>query len=891
MSSFTNEVWLAVWNPPDGTGDGSPGNPWAVNTPSLFATIMNTRVGPNSIIRLMPGLFRTRGANGEGYGLPGGLIWQPRSGQRIVGSGINSTILQFSWDTSDTNNLFPNPSPGQRHYIMTSSDFLHSFELSDLTIDCNMQSSNCFDPAVIASGGVTASVVGGATTLATSVDFFTGSASAWINKVIVVSGVSPVFSARITNVIDLRHVAIDGPPDHDITTKPFTVYGMRFSVTALSVTGDNVLIRRVRVINFGTRTPYKIDGQDASDYATDEGFPLIIGGRSASTPSFNSVVEDCILEQPNPWPAREVTSCVLKGILPVNPAAKLHLQPTGLVLRNCYFNFDFVNEPPGIPGPISSLSRLPSPPYTVTVNTVYPHNVLVGDFIEMDGNAPATFNGRFLVTSVSTSDGTSRQLTFTPPSDPGVPAGVGFLWKSAKPTCQVTLSRPNPVTDKRRVSVNTTPVKHNRQSGDWVVITGVTPDAGPFPDVFIGTFAVNSRVDDYNFDYLTETDPSADPSGDAWLDRRPNGFVSVSGVRPFSSPVNSAEIACRDNHYRRVGDWIALDGIVTSGTNNSFNNYVQVAAVQSKTVLICTLPGNLNVGPLDPPTRIPQGGDAGFGSNFQAVSNNGGYGGGSFSNRIVGANRGFYHDTWQEEQFIARRNYLYDNYVGLLMVLAGSTEMGQGLSSSFFDANAATAGDGTVTVTLTTAGVDPGWRPGLAICLSVGTLVYSVQIQTARSPATSADFAWFTCKLPASSSGISGSVIADIWTQQTSIVFEDNIVDLRLAPKGGVGAGPRGIEFGVTYYTDDPLPPIDGTFGGMGWHPFLNSHSHRLRESRSASAKFAEYRRPRTRSGNAAEKCQRRPRSLVSQDFVQGGPIGLQISEGVVQRNASLRQK
>lgn len=55
----------------------------------------------------------------------------------------------------------------------------------------------------------------------------------------------------------------------------FKVLCLRLSVTAADLIGDNIRIRRVRVINFGTRTPLQFDGVTNPEWSY-EGFPLRI---------------------------------------------------------------------------------------------------------------------------------------------------------------------------------------------------------------------------------------------------------------------------------------------------------------------------------------------------------------------------------------------------------------------------------------------------------------------------------------------------------------------------------------------------------------------------------------------------------------------------------------
>jgi hypothetical protein len=806
--SYQDEIWLAIRPAEaDGSGSGTPSDPFAVNTPSGFASVMRNpaKVPFDAIVRLMPGIYRTRGTVGNGYDSTNiEPFWQPRTGQKILGSGMHLTTLKFEWDLQD-----PKPQPGQRHNMILSADYLSSWELSDLTLDCNLQNAP-FDPTVKESGTVTATVAAFAVTVTSSAGFFDASV---VGKVLVFN-VDPVFSARIVGYISSTQVTIDAGPNSILSGVPFTIWGLRFSITALSVTGDNIRIRRVRVINFGTRTAGKINGSAAPNYSTYEGFPLRVEGRTLDKPSFNSVIEDCIFEQPYPSPAREVTCCVMSSgsIRTADPTKRLHLQPLGSVIRNCYFNFDLVNEPSGLAGPISAITKSGTGPYTITVTTVHPHNVVSGDFIEMSGNAPSALNGRFLVNTVLT----MQQLTIVLPSDPGSPSSFGTLWKSSKPTCRAALSQ-----NVLLVTVDTTPLKHNRVAPG----PGVAPDeiviTGASDDTYNGTFKVTSVIDSFHFTYTLESTPGGNPEGDIWLDRRPNGIVRVSAVKLVSNSPPKGELTFEGNHYQRTDDWIFVDGVLINGTTlHSYNNYLRVSAVLSKTRLEVELPGTFNTGTLN--TSYPQGASAMFDRSFRAIGNSGGYGGGTFSNRVVNAKAGLYNDTFAEQELTARRNYLYDVYLGVYLTFPGTygSQTDASFSSAFFAGVVSNVSNGVVTVRLTavTANPNPGWYPGMALYLQrnyPSGPYSSVQIVSVipPNPNISTDRWAFTFDQPAGNQfGVNDTVWCDIWSQQHVFSFEDNIVEISLTPKGGVNAGPRGIELTGPYYTTSPLPPLDGTF-------------------------------------------------------------------------------
>src|SRR5258707_1224336 len=82
------EVWLSRRT--DGqTGSGTISDPYDASTQPVFDTLMNG-FDPYTTVHLGAGLFTT---NGYASGISGG--WQPKRGQRIVGSGIDVTTVRL----------------------------------------------------------------------------------------------------------------------------------------------------------------------------------------------------------------------------------------------------------------------------------------------------------------------------------------------------------------------------------------------------------------------------------------------------------------------------------------------------------------------------------------------------------------------------------------------------------------------------------------------------------------------------------------------------------------------------------------------------------------------------------------------------------------------------
>jgi len=111
------EVYVAIGS---GGGSGTISDPYLVNTASLFDPLMNS-FQPYTTVHLGPGLFPTQGhADGVGGG------WQPKRGQRIVGSGIDVTTVK----------LAPASPTADKAYFAIGVDdlaLIDGFEASDFT--------------------------------------------------------------------------------------------------------------------------------------------------------------------------------------------------------------------------------------------------------------------------------------------------------------------------------------------------------------------------------------------------------------------------------------------------------------------------------------------------------------------------------------------------------------------------------------------------------------------------------------------------------------------------------------------------------------------------------------------------------------------------------------
>lgn len=120
----------------DGLGTGSIDDPYDGSTPGLFDSIMGS-IEENTLIHLGPGKFQTRGFT---EGQPSECGWSVKTGQRIVGAGIDVTVLKLVGANISVRKLA----------IMGSGSRVDNFETCELTFDCNLDAQSASRIAVSA---------------------------------------------------------------------------------------------------------------------------------------------------------------------------------------------------------------------------------------------------------------------------------------------------------------------------------------------------------------------------------------------------------------------------------------------------------------------------------------------------------------------------------------------------------------------------------------------------------------------------------------------------------------------------------------------------------------------------------------------------------------------
>jgi hypothetical protein len=127
--STAKEVWFAIRSDV-AAGQGTKDDPYNESDQAALDAKLNSLPG-DVIIHLGPGIFKTRG--GRGTNRQGVIPWEPKSGQRILGSGMFVTTLQLTLNST-------NDTTQEAHFFAIGGpniDF-SGYEVSDLTIDCNL---------------------------------------------------------------------------------------------------------------------------------------------------------------------------------------------------------------------------------------------------------------------------------------------------------------------------------------------------------------------------------------------------------------------------------------------------------------------------------------------------------------------------------------------------------------------------------------------------------------------------------------------------------------------------------------------------------------------------------------------------------------------------------
>jgi hypothetical protein len=673
------EIYIAI-RTDSKPGDGTRENPFDGSTAKKFDQIFFDFRAFNVRFRLGPGIFRTEGADATFATRPL-LIF---SGCHITGAGMFNTILRLTAASSGNQTTF-------RHIdlIGKGSNSVNDVEISDLTIDCNLDDQ------------------------------------------------IPTFGL------------------------PYAL----MSIDAVSIDGANNRFRRVRVINFGNRTPTIRNGVNTL-VDSQESWPFFL-------PGTNVVLEDCVLEKPIVGSGRETTTSAISG-------------PFSAV-RNNFYDGAFTNPDNGFSTVVDSITVIPgTPKSTIKVRTRYPHNVWVkkndprgrADWIELIGSELIEFNGRWEVTAPLIEDATSRDLEFQLASPSGTPSSKTITVRQ----CFAPTMRIKQASWAGNLITIETGTDHWRKVGDWVVVSGA--DIVSNIDLFNGSYQVVNVIGAKSFQVSRPGSSLPTPTGEMWLDRRPSSqnqrvsnvegseddFWTLwgnSSLSAFSMAESLFKLTFYGPHYRLPGEYITLR-IYGPNYDTPYDGYFGISEVLSRNeLLVDYTQGKQLYAPSPSIGRIAYDNfrRSSIGNTYQAISCNAESGNLMERNRIVDfLTGGDYHDSYSHLDSIVRKNYYYNVVFGVYHTLNRDTED--------FNINATVTGISgsliTCTATLTPSN---GLLPGVIIKIfGVGTYGEIV----------SSSLTGFSFKNPSGSFTINQAIIIRAMTQQRRLIVEDNIFDMSL---------------------------------------------------------------------------------------------------------------
>jgi hypothetical protein len=418
MSSiWTAEIWLAIRT--DGMlGTGIPSDPYDASSPSLFDTLMDN-FGNNTTVHLGPGIYQTRGyAPGTYYHHdathPGPQVgWVPRSGQKIIGAGIDVTVLKLVDATDSVNQTL----------AVSGNNILDGFEISDLTIDCNLDGQPILSGnfPVVCVGAI--NIVGRHTRIRRVRAINFGTLSSHECFVIVAANANPSIPETYDCLIE--ECIIEKPSVNNTYTVTCTGF-----IAGENGGGVPAFHRACAVRNCYINCEY-VDNPVALAGITFSGMTATLTTKSPHNrfPGQWLIVSGALengVPSTNYNGSFQITAVLSPTQLQFTTPAIPTCQPTGEMYigrfssQNIAFdNHDWAHNPP--------LTRAGSgPDYTLTLTTLTPHNRVPGNNVCLTNvtggalvNGASIFNGSFLVTQVLSP--TQLQFKLTSAADPGQP--------------------------------------------------------------------------------------------------------------------------------------------------------------------------------------------------------------------------------------------------------------------------------------------------------------------------------------------------------------------------------------------------------------------------------------------------------------------------------------
>jgi len=401
---LTNSFDYLMLSDPGGNATGSL---TCTLDPCRFDTVMRTLMfpfpAPPLTIRLGPGTFQTKGWAANFF-----ACWTPRSDWRIVGSGIDVTVLQLIEASIANEHYF-----AIGNFVYTPEVRLDEFEVSDLTVDCNLAGQPV--PAGQTFAPVTCGAIqaGGRHIRIRRVRAINFGCQAAPECFVITSAFA---RADLTEAVDcvIEDCVVERPSLNDV----FMTTCLSMSAGEIASTGVMAYHRACVIRNCVVDCEYKDKPVRISQisifmgvatvttvlpHGRNDGDWVRISGAVLAGSTNNSFNGS--------YSISNVTAYEFKYT--PNPAQST--SPTGEI---------WLGKFPSFPVAISQLTRSGTGPYTVTITTATPHFRVVGGNVVVSLAAPLGYNGSFTVTAVPS----PNQLQYQLASDPGSwSAGTGYL--------------------------------------------------------------------------------------------------------------------------------------------------------------------------------------------------------------------------------------------------------------------------------------------------------------------------------------------------------------------------------------------------------------------------------------------------------------------------------
>lgn len=489
-----------------------------------------------------------------------------------------------------------------------------------------------------------------------------------------------IFGANSANDVELSDMTLDAnaarQPGVLGNPKPLLTLG------GVSLNGRNNRVHRIRLINWGTLTPFIAENPDTPELEsekTKEGFPLWLEGEGASG---NNVVEDCIIEQPYLSNAREVTL--------LNNHAHADYPNVRSVVRNNYINGDFTTGQPLPAEPVESIA-VNTDGTRLIVTTPWPHRLEAGDEAIILGSALAALAQRLTVRAVTDAWHFSVDKVYTGTPNPNVPA---MTVRRHIPEALRVKSLTRQSATQMKVQTH---VPHWRKANDHVRIAGVKL-GGQTNNPFNGTFRVTSTptVPATETEFTVETAEDVgtiapDAGSDIWLDRWPSQNVIIEPPDPANAntpglmglPGGFALARVAGRHYKAPGDFILINGVKPT-ESATWNGYFEVDAINPDEAKDLESKGRwlkikLNNGGAEAADKTDaQDYDAAWIEHtLQGITATTSYGAKVHGNRLIGLRRGGpYHDLGPgpTKDLTTFNNYYRDCDVGQYSTVAAAND-------------------------------------------------------------------------------------------------------------------------------------------------------------------------------------------------------------------------